>query len=500
MNYVLTAAEAKYCDNYTITQIGIPSLVLMERAALSCVEELEKRFDCKEKQSVLCVAGRGNNGADALAVARILSERGFKTSVYLTEPDKRRTDENTYQKNLLAKYPVSFVTKLQEDEYTIIVDGIFGIGYTGELSDDISELLGLLNTYHAYRFAIDIPSGVNTDDGSCALGFQADCTVTFEYLKRGLLLYPGAKFAGEVVLKRIGIYRECWENTTPGMLSIDGHPDFVMPNRRKDGNKGSFGKCLLAVGSDTYPGAAVMSAMACYRSGAGMVKVCSETGVKSVLIPDIPEALFSLREEFQKDLNWCDVILVGPGLGKTESAKQLLVAAILNSDKPLIIDADGINLLAEDGRLLESLAGMQDREIVLTPHVMELVRLLDAVFPEEEHSIALVKKDFIHICDKLAKELHIILVAKDVRTYICGGGKIGCLNVWGNSGMAVAGSGDILAGILTAYMGCGLSAYQASVLAVGMHAKAGDFAAEKYGEAGMLPTDILKESLLPNIK
>ena len=493
MNYILTAQEAKYCDNYTITKIGIPSFVLMERAALSCVEELEKRFDCSKKQHVLCVAGRGNNGADALAIARILSERGWKISVYLTEPDKRRTEENRYQKSLLSRYPVSFVTKPEEGEYTILIDGIFGVGFSGKLSKDIEELLVWLNTYNAYRFAIDIPSGVNTDDGSCDLGFKADCTVTFEYLKRGLLLYPGAELAGEVIQKRIGLYRDCWGKTAPGMLSIDGHPDYVMPKRKKDGNKGSFGKCLLAVGSDAYPGAAVLSAKACYRSGAGMVKVCSDTGVKSILVPAIPEALFSVREEFQDALAWCDVILVGPGLGKTESAKQLLEAALLKSDKPLVIDADGINLLAEDRMLLESLSNMQGRAVVLTPHIVELVRLLDAVFPEEEHSVSKVKKNFICSCDRLAKKLHIVLVAKDARTYICGEGKTGCLNVWGNSGMAVAGSGDILAGILASYMGFGLSAYQASILAVGIHAKAGDLAAEKYGEARMLPTDLLEE-------
>ena len=495
MNYILTAAEAKYCDNYTITEVGIPSLVLMERAALTCVEEIEKRFDCKEKQHVLCVAGRGNNGADALAVARILAERGWKTSVYLTEQDKRRTEENRCQKSLLSRYPVSFVTNLEETEYTIIVDGIFGIGFAGELSEEISQLLLFLNTYQAYKLAIDIPSGVNTDDGSCVLGFQADCTVTFEYLKRGLLLYPGAELAGQVIVKSIGLYRDCWTNVRPGILSIEGHPDYVMPKRRKDGNKGSFGKCLLAVGSDAYPGAALMSAKACYRSGAGMVKVCSEAGVKSILVPAVPEVLFTLREAFQADLSWCDVILVGPGLGKTESAHELLEAAIRKSDRPLIIDADGINLLAEDRRLLEKLSYMQDRAVVLTPHIMELVRLLDAVFPEEQHSVSQVKKDFICVCDKLAKKLHIVLVAKDARTYICGEGNPGCLNVWGNSGMAVAGSGDLLAGILTAYMGYGLSAYRACILAVGTHAKAGDLAAEKYGEAHMLPTDLLEAPL-----
>lgn len=499
MDYLLTASEMKACDQYTIEQVGIPSLVLMERAALTCLEEIEKDllkrdFTNFEKVSVLILAGRGNNGADGLALARLLSQKGFSVDVYLFEKDKARSLENQKQLEILSHFPVHYVTNVTEREYTVIVDSLLGIGARGELKSELAQIINLVNDLPGMRYAVDMPTGVDTDLGTAQVAFRADKTITFGYLKRGQIFYPGAQFSGEVVCKEIGFWG-LPDNLHPEMALLKQHPLLEKPKRIQSGNKGTFGKILLLVGSKEYPGAAILAANACYRAGAGMVKVVSEEELRFLIAEKIPECLFGNMDELENSLAWCDCILLGPGIGRTQRSCELLKAVLTAENTPVVLDADALNLLAENAEWMKLLQKQcqNGRSVIMTPHMMEFYRLLTGAYLQEKLSMQELKADPVKYTKLFLDSIPCTLVAKDARTLIAQKGKEILINTMGNSGMAVAGSGDVLAGIIVSFLGRGLETYRAALLGVAEHASCGDMAREKFGEDRLMPTDLIME-------
>lgn len=519
MRYLVTAEEMRRYDTNTIERIGIPGMVLMEQAALAARDMVLEVLDGalsgggRQTPEVLVLAGVGNNGGDGLALARLLAEKGCSVTVWCVGDKSKASEQWTRQRHIIEYYGVRF-TPISE-AYAVLIDALFGVGLSREVTGEYAEAIRRFNSLKGYKLALDMPSGICSDTGSvlgCAV--HADATITFGFGKRGLYLYPGCECAGTVRVADIGITERAFFDEMPKMFCLDAPEEALglLPARQGAGNKATFGKVLFIAGSDGMAGAAVLGARAAYRSGAGMVKVLTDERNRVILQEAVPEALYgSYAEdrELEESFAWADVIVVGPGLGKSERARHCLKAAVEKSVKPLVIDADGLNLLAED-QDLQKLLAEQKRDVILTPHVGELSRLTAL-------SVAQLKEGLWQHAAALAERLHAVIVAKDARTFVCEAGKPVCMNIHGNSGMATAGSGDVLAGIIAglwAQMAVrdrqmavqgehAETAFWAACAGVRLHAAAGDAAAAKKGEYGCMAGDIAEavaEVVQKNIK
>ena len=521
--YVVSASEMKRYDANTIEKYCMPSLLLMERAALVTVEELERARGAKPCR-VLVMAGCGNNGGDGLAVGRLLMLQGYEVTCVLLGSEKKCTEETARQIAILREYGGRIFSTMQEGEYDIIsaeekqavrsgicfdivIDAIFGVGLSRAVEGLYKDAIEWINRSEAYVCSVDIPSGVNADTGAemgCAV--RADLTVTYGFRKLGHLLYPGAGYAGILVCRQMGIDERSFLGEKPFWYTHVGRDSELLPGRRPDGNKGTFGKALLIVGSSRIAGAAMMAVKSTFRIGAGMVKAVTAVENKEALQQYVPEAMLltysdsifndggspsEKHEEFLKELKeaeaWADCILVGCGIGTGRQAQELLRFSISESNLPLIIDADGLNLLAQDQRLQEAAAecGGRGRTIILTPHLGEFARLYGC-------TTAQAKEHLTEYPCKLAEKLHCIVVCKDARTVVVWhDGKQGYVNTTGNAGMATAGSGDVLAGMITGLVVQGLPGADAAVAGVYLHGMAGDLAAQCETEVSMTATNII---------
>lgn len=495
MKYLVTAQEMKQYDKNTIEYLGIPGPVLMERAALAAEDFLKERFDAvKERTKVLIFAGMGNNGGDGLALARLLAADGYAVAVKCVGDMQRATKQWKSQWQTLQHFPVKTDSNIAVDEYNVIVDALFGVGLSRPVEGNYADAVKEMNKAEGFKLALDVPSGICSDTGrvlGCA--FLADVTVTFGFCKRGLVLYPGAEYAGEVRTANVGIGQESFLGQEPEMYTYE-KGSVQLLKRNAAGNKGTFGKALLVAGSNGMAGAAILAAKAAYRTGAGMVKVITAEENRQIIQQGIPEALYGSCRQLTESLDWADVIAIGPGIGREEQALQCLKTVVERSRKPLVLDADALNLLAEEsGRMLaEELRaqGAEGRVILLTPHVGELSRLLKRTTSE--------CKDDLPACAKiLAKRFHAVAVAKDARTVVCKEQGACYLNTTGNSGMATAGSGDVLTGVILGLLAQGMDAPEAATCGVYLHGMAGDLAAGLHTEYGVMAGDIA-ECLIKN--
>lgn len=488
MKNAVSCSLMKKLDQNTIRRIGIPSLVLMERAALKTAEEMEKVLK-KTEEKILCVCGSGNNGGDGIAIARILFLHGYHTEIYMAGNLSHMTQETKQQYDIARNYQVPVVNNPQWQEYTTIVDAVFGVGLTRPVEGRYADLLHEMNRTSAWKVAVDIPSGVNGDTGAVmGTAFLADLTVTFAFRKAGLCLFPGRKLAGKTVTADIGIY-ESSDLMEPWYLMDDSDIE-KLPPRDPEGNKGTFGKVLAVAGSAGMCGAAYFCASAALASGAGMVKVLTEKENRIPLQTLLPEAIVDCSEKpegWKKALDWCDVLIIGPGIGKSERSRMLLSWFLehTSGEKPVILDADGLNLLAENPQWKKFLG----KHTILTPHMGEMSRLTGK-------TIAELQKDRIAAAREMAKTTGAICVLKDACTVTASPDGALWLNLSGNPGMAVAGSGDVLTGVLAGMccmeLGEKLPAPdKAAALGVYIHGRAGDLAAKTKGKYGMKAGDLL---------
>ncbi len=487
MKYLVSASEMRRYDSNTIEKIGIPACVLMERAALAAVEAAEAHCaGLKGRKSVLIMAGVGNNGGDGLAAARLLSEKGYAVEVWCMGNPEKASGQWKQQRAILENYPVEFSQRPAMPRYTVLIDALFGVGLSRELSGEYGEAVGIFNCLEGWKLALDLPSGIDSDTGKVrGWAVKADKTVTFGFCKKGLMLYPGYEYAGEIVTVDIGISERCFLGEAPDIYAYDEEPGALMPKRDSGGNKGTFGKVLLAAGSMNMAGAAVLAARAAYRAGAGMVKVVTAAENRTIVQQAVPEALFGTWECLAQDMEWADVIAVGPGLGKGDTAGRVLEQVIRESGKPLLVDADGLNLLSENAELKSLLARQAEagRALVLTPHVGELARLTGK-------TVAECKEDLPGTGRGLAELFHGVVAAKDARTFICGENHAFCMNLSGNCGMATAGSGDVLAGMIAALLAQGMEAFEAAAVGAYIHGMAGDRVSAEKGPYACMAWDI----------
>ena len=500
MKYVLTSTEMKSCDNRAIEEYGIASLVLMERAAWQTAQVVIERFGTDICVGV--IAGTGNNGGDGIAIARILREQGVHTEIHLIGDEEKCSEETRIQLNTARKLEIPILYGASEYYgYDVIIDAIFGIGLSRMVEGRYKTAIEAINASKAKVVAVDIPSGVNADDGSImGVAASADITVTYQYRKLGQLLYPGAQLTGELICVPIGIPDEALETK---QLSVATYTkdDFCLPDRRPDGNKGTFGKVLLIAGSRSMGGACQLSALSAYRIGAGMVKVFTADVNRDSLLKKVPEAIISTYRdddslgvtqeelaELRASLEWADIVAIGPGLSVSPKAKTILECVIHENKVPLLMDADALNLLSQHEDLLSFFEYSNVAcayETVITPHMAEFARLVKC-------PIAEIKKDVLGYCRKFTNKYNITLVCKDARTFVCKKHKKIYLNTSGNDGMATAGSGDVLTGIIAGIMAQGVNCFEAAIMGTYAHGLAGDIAKAQSSSYYLMAQDIIQ--------
>lgn len=487
MKYLVNAEGMKRCDQAAITELGIPAMVLMERAALAVVEELLKRRP--HPGPVLVVCGSGNNGGDGFAIARLLSERGIGTDILFAGRDASMTEECRRQRAICEKCGIKNVRNFPEKEYTTIVDALFGIGLSREVTGAYAELIARINASRAYKVAVDIPSGIRADTGTpSATAVRANLTVTFAARKLGQVLYPAADFCGTVVCRQVGIpVREA----DTAAFALERADLKRLPVRHPWANKGTYGKVLLVAGSEGMSGAACLCAEAAYRMGSGLVRVLTPECNRAVVQSVLPEAMVSAYRDKEEAIqmlhtafSWADVVGIGPGLGVRETAEALLEETLKEWKRALVIDADGLNLLALNPQW-ETLLAVREVPAVVTPHIGEMARLL-------KKSRSEILADRICCCRDYARANHLICAEKDARTIVSDGGRT-YVNLSGNNGMATGGSGDVLTGMICGLLAGGMEPLDAAAFGVYLHGLAGDAAAKTLGVHAMLAGDLISQ-------
>ncbi len=487
--YILPAAVMQKADNATIEQVGIGQDVLMERAALAVVS----RVKAYSPKRVLCVCGTGNNGGDALAVARILCMQGIKADVFLCGKPEKYKPAVVKQYDIFQKVGGGTITTKDFNEYDIIVDGIFGIGLERKVEGNYADVIECINQAGENKtkiIAVDIPSGIHTDTGAvmgCVV--KADETVAFAYYKPGHLLYPGAEYCGKVSVEEIGISHRFIENeckVDAFTLEKDILPD--LPKRPRNGNKGTFGRVLIVAGSSAMYGACYLSALAALRMGVGLVEIFTHEINRIAVQTMLPEAILHIYEDDNVDLNKlqelterADCVVIGPGLSTSDVAVALVKTVLNHCTKPVVADADALNCIAMHKELLQEIKDAR-KHVIITPHPAELSRLTGK-------GVAELKADYINSVKSFAEEYHLTVVGKDAGTVVSDG-KYTYINQTGNSGMATAGSGDVLSGIIGALCAQKESAFDAAWKGVCIHGKAGDYALQNNNAYSLIARDI----------
>ena len=493
MQYVLTGSEMAACDARTSEVIGIPSLVLMERAALSVADGADDYLQKtgNDHGPVLIVAGRGNNGADGLAAGRILLDRGYTVQFLRLAGDISPGSSFDVQESILRQYgsPVRVFSDQIINEYfpgvscgeradrpRLVIDALFGTGLSRELAGDAAKAVQFINrcreAFGSYVIAVDIASGISSDDGR-VMGCAVLCNETrsFAFLKRGHLMYPGAAYTGVCHLAQIGITSRSFEKM-PGMFTMSGErARDLLPERDPSGNKGTFGKIVIVAGQKNMCGAALLAGSACLACGAGMVKIFTHEANRVIIQQKLPEALLETysdeespretAERLRASLDWADIAVLGPGMGTGKAAENLLRTALDYGGSVLdgmVLDADALRILSEEPDLQKMLADRRDDlPCVLTPHLAEFAALAGLTVGECAGNRSA-------IVQKTADSLHCTVACKDARTLVAypgsgeGGQVIQYLNCSGNSGMATAGSGDVLTGMTAAFLAALLKA------------------------------------------
>lgn len=497
---LVTVEEMRRCERNTIETFHVPAIVLMERAALGVFEVIQEYWK-KSTGNVLIIAGAGNNGADGIALGRLLKQAGFGVTFYAAGEKEKYSELMESQISIMRAYGWEISTEFPETEYDIIIDALFGIGLSRDLEGIYMQLVEKINACSALKISVDMPSGIHTDTGAVmGIAVKADITVTFGYCKLGLVLYPGAEYAGKIIVKEIGITREGFLGKLPKVFSLKGNAKELLPERQKDGNKGTFGKVLVIAGSEEIIGACLFSAEAAFRIGCGMVKILTHKSNKHVLALKLPEAMLQvyetkkeLKTQLKEGCQWADCILIGPGCGVGTETEEKLSFVIEKCKKPLVIDADGLNQLAGNEDLLYALkksAAEEERTVILTPHLGEFSKLTGT-------SVNKLKENLLNEAEEYAEKTGCVVVCKDVRTIVAGNGHTTYLNLSGNCGMASAGSGDVLAGMITGLLAQVIkkaellyagkaAAFETAVTGVYLHGLAGDAAAGKSVEENAL--------------
>ena len=494
MIYLPTGEQMRRADLYTIEEIGVPSMVLMERAALEvvrCMEEEQLDF-----RKVLVICGSGNNGGDGYAIARLLHLKGHDVTIFFAGNSQKRSEENAQQAKIAAHYEIPVITNLGTEEYSVIIDALFGTGLKREITGHYREILCSVNQMTGEKVAVDLPSGIHDTTGAqMGIAFCADLTVAIAFPKRGLFLQEGNVCAGKILTGDIGISSETFSEGTV-TFGYEKQDLFLgFPKRKKNSHKGSYGKVLMIAGSKGMSGAAYLSAKAAYAVGAGLVQIYTHEENRVILQQLLPEAIITTydtfdSEQLEKLIQWADLIGIGCGLGKSDTAERVMQYTLKRALVPCVVDADGINILSKHMEWIEETNAL----IVLTPHMKEMSRMLQCSVKE----LIEQRMERLHA---FVERYKVVCVLKDARTLVAKEHRNTYLNLSGNAAMAKAGSGDVLAGVIVGILAQQCEPYTSACLGVFLHGLAGDMARDKKGAYSVLASDLVAEisSVLKNI-
>lgn len=487
MEYLVNADEMKQIDFATTEHFKVPSIVLMERAALETVSVMEEEGLDTKRTLVFC--GTGNNGGDGAAVARLLFQKKRKVCVVLLQGKHGYSESMQLQLEILKAYGIPVCEKIPDDfSPTLIVDALFGVGLTREITGEAAHFITQMNQMAAPKLSIDIPSGVQATNGRI-LGtcVQADVTVTYAYAKVGMYLWPGSAACGRIFVREIGIDAKSWQKERPSVVSLTKEDLSLLPERTKHSNKGTYGRVLVIAGQKDMAGAAVFAGAAAYRMGCGLVKVMTPEENRVILQEKVPEAVLKTYPEseinettFVNELQTVDAIVCGPGIGTSQVAQRIVELVLANAAVPVVFDADALNILATKQELLKQ----HKAEVIVTPHPGEMGRLC-----QEKTSV--VEADRLKTARQFAEDYQVICVLKGEHTLTAvPEGEI-YLNRSGNHGMATAGSGDVLSGVIGSLLAQKVPPYLAASLGVYLHGLAGDTMIKETGYGGLLASDLV---------
>ncbi|GAA5443517.1 bifunctional NAD(P)H-hydrate repair enzyme Nnr [Microbulbifer sp. NBRC 101763] len=477
-----SAESVRELDRQTIAALEIPSIQLMKRAGRAAFKHLQAQWPDIGRIQVFC--GGGNNGGDGYVIAALAAQKKIPVTVYAcTEPGKLKGDAREACEYALRE-GVQVLTSLAEldnaDGNTLIVDALLGTGFSGALREDVAHAVERIKKSPGPILAVDIPSGLSADTGTADLAVHADMTVTFIGRKLGLYCGRGPALCGEVQFEDLGAPAQAYCDVDVSVHRYTAEGIKRLPVRAADSFKNQFGHILIVGGDSGFGGAALMAAQSSARAGAGLISLATRPEHLSAALTRCPEVMaypVISGQELEPLLDGPSVIAVGPGLGRSPWSEQLLARAG-RAEVPLVVDADGLNILSE-GRVL---AGVKRNDWVLTPHVGEAARLLGCdtadVLVDPREAAAAVQEKFSGV-----------VILKGAGTLIAHDGGVDLINS-GNPGMASGGMGDLLTGIVAALIGQHLPLVEAARLAVWLHGEAGNRAAED-GQRGLLATDLL---------
>lgn len=504
---IVTPAQMTAIDACAINEYGIPGLLLMENAASAVTAEAISILGGTKGKTVTVVAGRGNNGGDAFAAARLLHSRGVSVRVWLIGAKTGISGDAGVNLTILERIGIQLFELLDDNNLEslsldisksqLILDGLFGTGLGREVSGLYAAAVIKINASGKPVLAIDIPSGIDGLDGSIkGICINASVTITFTMPKIGLVIHPGCEYTGKLVVADIGIppcviSKQAIQTELIDREMVSG----MIPARKANSNKGDYGKVLMVTGSTGMTGSGCLASMAALRTGAGLVYTGvpqSLSGIygammkEPIILPlkeDVGGCLAAeSAEEILAHMKKMDVTAIGPGLTSADSIRKLVENVVLNSKIPLVLDADALNSISGNTLILKKLG----TDTVVTPHPGEMARLTGL-------SISDIQKDRIGTAVKFASEYGVTTVLKGSRTIVAQPGGQVYINTTGNAGMASAGMGDVLTGIIAALMAQGSSAGEAAISGVFLHGLAGDTAAEKLGMQGMLAGDVVEQ-------
>lgn len=489
--YTVSPETIKYADRLAVEKYGIADITLMRNAAKSCFEYILPHISHDDKTVILC--GKGNNGGDGYEIASILKKSGFAVIVIniFDTPPLTETSKTVYSECVENGVEIVSSEKWQEylSDATVIIDSIFGVGFYGSIDKDskIGDILGFCNQKNALKIAIDTPSGINSGNGTVGnTVFIADFTITMAYIKTGMLSYPAREYCGDIKIADIGYPKElCDEILKDALVADDEYIKSVIPQRKKNTNKGTYGRLLMYCGCSTMTGAAILSANGALRAGAGLINIARDRETINILQNRLTEPIFSVVEGQEKTKTILSLsekataVLIGCGMGTSDEDRDVLFSLVKNADCPLIIDADGINVLCGNTIILKE----AKHTPILTPHPLEFARLIGK-------SVSQVQSNRINLAKDFAKEFGCILVLKGDSSVIASPDGLLAINTTGNPGLSKGGSGDVLAGVIASFTAQGISPFDSAVLGAYLHGKAADVLKEEIGEYGLLPSDL----------
>ncbi len=500
---VVTAAQMRERDRWTIEEAGLPGMVLMENAGRQVAGLARRLLAEGGGKKVWIFAGKGNNGGDGLVAARYLAKAGVQVEIFLLAREKEVRGDAAANLQICRKLGLPLVEAVSSPDLTalaprregvdLIIDAILGTGIRGPVQGFLAEVISFINESDRPVLAIDLPSGLEADTGACpGPVVAATDTITLDLPKCGLCLYPGAKQAGRLWVAEIGIPPGA-PLPEPGVfLTTPRELTCHKAARPPESHKGSWGRVLVVAGSLGMAGAAVLAARGALRSGAGLVTVASPAGVQPTVAAQLAEAMTyplpqtpkgslarAAEQELLRLLDGATVLALGPGLGREEETMELVSSLLPRVKVPVVLDADGLTALAGRTEVLRRVPG----PVVITPHPGEMARLCFLATRE-------VQENRLGLARQKAAEWQVTVALKGARSVIAGPDGRVAINPTGNPGLATGGTGDVLAGIIAGLLGQGLPPFTAAVAGVFLHGAAGDLAAGEMGEAGLLAGDV----------